>query len=114
MPLDYKINRRISCFGSKVYGFKICDCLVDVTLRALESIENINDLWRFYEERNKQCLSLNLFWTYHDSFFIGCCRAYFDWLFSTNYQNLFGVCAAKCKHFRAVLFEKCCLNLTID
>ena len=62
----------------------------------------------------KETSSFNLFWTYHDSFFIGCCRAHIDWLFSTNYQNLFGVCAAKCKHFRAVSFKKCCLNLTGD
>ena len=39
MPLDYKMNRRIYCFGSEVYGFKVCDCLVEVTLGALETIK---------------------------------------------------------------------------
>ena len=112
MSLDYKINRRITCFGSKVYGFKICDCLLDITLVALETIESINDLWKYYEERNKQDLSSHLFWTYHNSFFFGCCRAHIDWIFSTNYQNLFSVSSARCEHFCAFPFKKCCLNLT--
>ena len=84
MPLDYKMNRQISCFGSKVFGFKVCDCLADVTLWALENIENINDLRGIYEEKCKFGLDRNLFWTYHESFFIGCCRAHIDWLFSAN------------------------------
>ena len=86
MLLDYKTNRQISCFGLKVYGFKVCDCLVEVTLGTLETINSINDLWRIYEEKCKFGLNTNLFWTHHLIFFIGCCRAHIDWLFSANYQ----------------------------
>ena len=106
--MNYKRNRQISCFGSKARGFKLCDCLVDVTLGALENIETINDLWRIYEEKNKFGLGQNLFWTCHNGFFLGCCRADIEWLF----LNL--PIIPKCNHIRAISFEKCCFNLDCE
>ena len=35
MPPVCRLNKGISCFGAKVYSFKICDCLLDVTFYAL-------------------------------------------------------------------------------
>ena len=110
--LDYKINRRITCFGSKVYGFKIYGCLLDITIAAIESIESINDLWKFYEEKNKQALDADLFWMHHNSFYIGCCKTHIDRIFSTNYQNMSFADRFNCKHFRALPLEKCCLDPT--
>ena len=109
--MNFKTNRRISCFGSVIYGFKVCDCLVDVTIGAFNSIGSVTDLWKFYEPKNKYGLG-NLFWTYHNNFFIGCFRAHIGWLFSGNYENLLFDCTINCRGNPAVRFEKCCFNLT--
>ena len=60
MSLKYDLNKRVSCFGNKCSGMRICDCLLDVTLGTLKDMETIPHLWRFYEEKNTGGLN-NLF-----------------------------------------------------
>ena len=109
MPLQLNTSRPISCFGTKVHGFKVCDCILDVTFGALEKIDSINELWRIYKEKCKFGLETNLLWTYHARFFIGCCRAHMEWLIETSLPPL-----PRCDHIRAESFHKCYYNLNVS
>ena len=86
-------------------------CLLDITLGALKDIEAISDLWRFYEEKNTYGLSTNLFWTYHNEFFIGCCKAHIYFLYQTD-NELIEYCRHLCQHRRRVSTQRQCFDIS--
>ena len=88
----------VSCFGDAIYGLKICNCPLDVTFGILKDVISINDLWRHYNEKCELTLGVNLFWEYHKSYFIACCRSHIFWMISTDYDNLTRNCSEKCEH----------------
>ena len=103
------MNKRILHLGERCFGLRICDCLLDLTLVGLENIESLNDLWRFYEKENGLRIK-DLFWTYHDECFIGCCKTHINYLYETN-SDLVEYRNNLCENRRAVFSQKHCFDM---
>ena len=69
-------DKEFLCSGQKVYEFKVCCCLLDVSYGAIPVIESIDHISGIYCEKLGFVLGEHLFWTFNNGYYVVCCKKF--------------------------------------
>ena len=86
-------SKEFRCNGLKVYEFKICSCLFDVTLHAIKTISMMNQYIDMIYQVSEQ-----LYFNYHQGCYVACCKTFIEWAARNEDGDLYDECSKVCPH----------------